>query len=1440
MSPFPRHQAVAPLAAATALACALGWAAPDAAAQGTNIALGAPVSASAATWGGQDPENITDGNLNNQSHPLASSGTLGFTYEVDLGSERNLGRLELVNRSGCCPERLSDYRVEIRADAGGSAGAVNWSADIRTDGSDSGDGGRDVLMPGLDPGRAMAGRYIRVINLSNEAYNPQIAELEAYEAPLPAIAFFSTDHGNITATGDPGLPASATLSWSVANAGSVSIDGGIGAVPLVGQIAVTPSVTTTYVLTATNAAGAITASVTVGVDQPVIPPRLTEFMADNAATLDDQTGASPDWIEIHNPNAFDLSMEGYFLTDRADDLVRWRFPAVTAPAGGYLVVFASGDDTFEPGEPAHTNFQLAKGGEYLALVDTDGATVLTEFAPGYPAQKEDVSYGFEPGGTAGYFDPPSPGATNGASFAGFVEDTKFSVRRGFYQSPQTVAITTLTEGATVRYTTDGSAPSPTHGSVYSAPLTISATTVLRAMAHKPGLAPTNIDTNTYVFVDDVITSPEIGEPVSQLMRDSLTAVPSMSIVTPNSINDTSEVASSFEMIHPDGTEGFQEDCGVKRFGGAFTNFDKKNFRLYFRSRYGAAKLNYPLFEGFDRGIPAAESFDQLNLRGGSHDMQARGFYMSNRFTDDTMLDMGNINPHGRFVHLYINGDYWGVYHLRERWSASTLTEYLGGPKSAHEAINGNWNVGGWADPVAPAYDGDGSAWARIKDLALTPDPGNYEALRPYLDMPHYIDYMIMWMFGNSEDEYRCVGPAGVGSGFKWFLNDADGYLRSAGNRTGFASATPGVFGRDPGDGPGSLFSLLFKAGDPDYRTLLADRIHKHYTNGGAMTPERTVARLAERCAEMDLPFRAEAARWGYRSHADWTNQKNNALNNILPGRTASALNQFRGAGFYPGTAAPVFSQHGGAVPAGFNLTMDAFDGTAYYTTDGSDPRLPGGALNPAARVFEGGTTTATAVPEGATWRYLDDGSDQGSGWRAVAFDDSAWASGPAELGYGEGDEATSVLWGPSASSKFVTTYFRHTFAIADATPLIGAQLRLKRDDGALVYLNGTEVARSSMPPGAVDFQTYANSASDDGDTFHAFSIPAERFLTGANTLAVEVHQSAPNSSDLSFDLELKVSAVAGGNSALAMSGNTLVRARALDGGEWSALNEAFFTVGGAAPVGPGEIVFSEIHYNPPGPDDAEFIELHNVSGHAVNLRGCVFGDGVEFFFADNRDIPLPPDGRALVVGSQFGIDAAYGLGLPVVGVYRGGLNNGGETVTLLAPDGETVIYSATYDGADPWPEDADGDGRSLVLADAAAPDLASSWRPSPEPGGSPGSGEGSPFSGDPDADLDGDGLSAFAEHALGTSDLDPNAGPGALRFGGDGAGGWILHLPLSLTATDTRAVLEFSSDMQTWDADPGAAELLSSGVDGDGRWLLRYRSPAAISGDRQFVRARFE
>lgn len=170
------------------------------------------------------------------------------------------------------------------------------------------------------------------------------------------------------------------------------------------------------------------------------------------------------------------------------------------------------------------------------------------------------------------------------------------------------------------------------------------------------------------------------------------------------------------------------------------------------------------------------------------------------------------------------------------------------------------------------------------------------------------------------------------------------------------------------------------------------------------------------------------------------------------------------------------------------------------------------------------------ITAGSTWRYLDDGSDPGSAWRAAAFSDAAWSAGPAELGYGDGGEATVVYCGPSApacnASNYVTTYFRKTFGVTDPASIPYLRLSIRRDDGAVVYLNGAEVARTNMPAGPITATTPASSAiSGSGETtFTDLSFAAAGLVSGANVLAVEIHQSSATSSDISFDASLQVAA----------------------------------------------------------------------------------------------------------------------------------------------------------------------------------------------------------------------------------------------------------------------------------------------------------------------------
>ncbi|MBN8248503.1 MAG: lamin tail domain-containing protein, partial [Verrucomicrobia bacterium] len=208
---------------------------------------------------------------------------------------------------------------------------------------------------------------------------------------------------------------------------------------------------------------------------------INEFLASNNRGLLDSDGDTSDWIEIHNPGGSVVNLLGWTLTDDPDLPAKWSFPATNLNGGGYLVVFASGKDRTNAGPQLHTSFSLGAGGEYLGLFRPETATAESEYAPEYPPQEEDISFGLS-GPNRLYFRTPTPGAVNGVGFADFVADTKFSHNRGFYEQPFDLVITCATAGASIRYTTNGTPPTATTGIAYTGPVPIPGTRVICAAA----------------------------------------------------------------------------------------------------------------------------------------------------------------------------------------------------------------------------------------------------------------------------------------------------------------------------------------------------------------------------------------------------------------------------------------------------------------------------------------------------------------------------------------------------------------------------------------------------------------------------------------------------------------------------------------------------------------------------------------------------------------------------------------------------------------------------------------------------------------------------------------------------------------------------------------------------------------------------------------------
>jgi hypothetical protein len=582
-----------------------------------------------------------------------------------------------------------------------------------------------------------------------------------------------------------------------------------------------------------NNATQVTRTVTV-VSRPVL---INEFAASTDVGYPDEDGEFEDWIELYNPNDVPINLSGWSITDDRDDTEKWVFPNVTIGAGEYLVVFASGKDRAVAGSELHTNFSLSRDGEYLGLYNTATSPLaVSEFSPLFPKQVADMSYGwYEADSAFRIFSVPTPGAANvnnGEIFNGLLTGLTVSPPHGFYDAAFPVTITTPIPGTTIKYTLDGSTPSLDNGTVYSAPFQTTETSVVRVAAFKDAWLPSDVITNTYLFLSDVITQQPNGESppgwpsgmvneqvldfgmdpritesaeYAELMDDALLALPSLSIATElgnlvdpetgiyvNAVQDGREWERpiSLELINPDGSEGFQVGAGLRIRGNSTRagEYSKHAWRLFFREEYGEGKLEYPLF-----GDEGTDTFDKMDLR--TTRTPVAGGFLHDIFSRDSQRDLGQPYTRSRFYHLYLNGVYWGIFQSQERSEANYGKSYLGGEKEDFDVIKGpganDGNTDGWVrlgNTTIAGFDSDETYYGvQGMDIHGVPDPDTHERL---IDIDSVIAYQLIMYYTGNLDASPSVFVGDTGSnnyywmynrenpdGFKLFAHDAETTMR---------------------------------------------------------------------------------------------------------------------------------------------------------------------------------------------------------------------------------------------------------------------------------------------------------------------------------------------------------------------------------------------------------------------------------------------------------------------------------------------------------------------------------------------------------------------------------------------------------------------------------------------------------------------------------------
>ena len=820
-----------------------------------NVALYAATEQSSDGYG-YTGEQAVDGELSTFSH--TADADLSPWWQVDLGGLWAVSSVRLHNRSGCCPERLYNITVSL-LDADGQALWVSDTLNPTAEGASPVDPGSLMEVAPEAPVFAAAVRVAKqAVNGSGSSEWMSLAEVEvlALEASPYALAI-ATDIGPAM----QGVSARAGLrAW---------------------------------------------------VDPPASPP--------DRALLD-----------VAYDDGFAAWLDGHLLVEanRGD---------------GHAGEAHSGEST-ERFELDPTLFMDVDGLLGLEALNIDVADDDLLLDPTLTLQW------FETGELA-WFSQPTPGEPNGVGWEGIVQAPTVDVERGFYDGPFTVALGCPTPGASIVYTTDGSTPEPSSGTTVeppspgepaSADVAIDTTTVLRAAAYLDGWGDSAMVAHSYLFLEDVIQQPAApaGLPttwdgISQSAADAdyemdptvvddpayrddlltgLRAIPTLSISTaPDDLfgddagiyihteqrGDEWERGVSIEIIEPDGT-GIQTHCGLRIHGYGWrshANTKKHSFRLEFSPDFGPRKLDYPLFPD----APILR-FDSIVLRSqGSRGWQdfrdpEQAQYLRDAFARDTARDMGKTDGHGRHVHLYLNGLYWGLYQAVERPDAGFGEEYFGGDDADYDAINRRTTTNEAIDGTLDAYN----ELLALADADVT-DPAIYAAIEGMLDVDDLIDYMLIHQYTVNKDGPCCFSHNNMrgvrerrdGALWRFFVWDMEYSIWDASDDTNVDI-----------DIDGSISHVYARLRlNEDFRTRYAERAASYLGLGGALTVAAATARWLARSDEIEDAVVAESARWGdtdreppYTRDVEWMDERARLLDEFFPYRSGHLEQQLIEAG----------------------------------------------------------------------------------------------------------------------------------------------------------------------------------------------------------------------------------------------------------------------------------------------------------------------------------------------------------------------------------------------------------------------------------------------------------------------------------------------------------------------------------------------------------------
>ena len=824
---------------------------------------------------------------------------------------------------------------------------------------------------------------------------------------------------------------------------------------------------------------------------------INEFMASNSSLITDPDyNDNPDWLELYNSGDVAVNLNGYYLTDNLSNPDKWQISIDTVlNPKAYIVIWTDDQDTM-----LHTSFKLSQDGEEIGLFNQ---SLLPVDSIIFGIQKTNISFGRSASNLNewGYFMTPTPGAANDPVIYGDYVSNKpmFSVLGGIFESGFTLELKN-TFGGTIRYTLDGSEPISSSAQ-YTNPLNISATTIVRASIFKDNQIPGPVITHTY-FINEITST----LPVFSIVTDPDNFWDPEIGIYVQDFKPEWEIPVNIELFENNGSDraAFNSHAGVKVNGLYSWQLPQKMLGVYFRKRYGDGSLDYPVI------------FDSSRRKYGNFALRASGNDWSNTLFKDAMLQLStryNMNleiQDYRPTIVYVDGQYMGIHNIREKVDNDYIEDIFGLDGGTYDLIeNEVFNEAGTLDAYNSFRD------LTKKDLTVQ---ANFDAVASIMDIENFTDYIITELYSrNTSLNHNIMAWKPKNSGkWRWILMDLDRGMESAST---------------------DLISYFLNEQDVPFKELFANNDYRSYF----------CKRLADHLYTTFHPQQI--------SH-NIDKYRNGILNEISDhidrwqGTTSSYGNAIPSVGYWE---KEICQRKEFAVERPHYLLEDlnkyGFNGTTdlhiqVYPYDAGQIKLNGlkvpGSLwsglylnntdinlsidKTAGYNFIGWTIPSVEMifDENSEWKYSDIGAINNSDWILSEYNDASWKTGMGELGYGDGDENTIVSYEGSSSNKYITTYFRKKFNVTANNDCSGYRIYLKCDDGAIVYLNGVEIIRQNVQQGSTSYSTLTSNTID-GDfesIFTIYNIEKQLFNNGENIIAVEVHQAAANSSDISFDMKI--------------------------------------------------------------------------------------------------------------------------------------------------------------------------------------------------------------------------------------------------------------------------------------------------------------------------------